>query len=189
MKIGILALQGAAREHRQPLQHLGVSTVDVLDPRDLDGIDALVLPGGENTTLGKLLEKYRLLEPIADAGRRGLPLFGTCAGMILMAKHVNKSQQPRLGLMDIRVERNAFGRQQHSFEADLPVPALGARPFHAIFICAPYIEEAGDGVTPLLRHEGKILLARQGYFLAAAFHPELTDDARLHDYFLCEVAR
>ncbi|MDR3189434.1 MAG: pyridoxal 5'-phosphate synthase glutaminase subunit PdxT [Prevotellaceae bacterium] len=183
-KVGILALQGAVREHRNMLHRLGVETVDVLNPQDLDGISGLILPGGESTTVGKLLIRYGLLTPIAEAGRAGLPIFGTCTGLILLAKHINHSRQPSLGLMNACVERNAFGRQLASFEADMPIPALGGKPFHTIFIRAPYIEKVGEEVTVLLRHEGKILFARQGNLLAAAFHPELTDDTRIHEYFL-----
>jgi 5'-phosphate synthase pdxT subunit len=184
MKIGILALQGAVREHRNMLHRLGADTVDVLYPQDLDGIDGLILPGGESTTVGKLLVRYSLLEPVAQAGRRGLPIFGTCTGLILLAKHINNSDQHRLGLMDVCVERNAFGRQLDSFEADMHIPAIGEKPFHTIFIRAPYIDHAGEGVDVLLRHQDKILFARQGNLLAAAFHPELTDDPRIHEYFL-----
>jgi 5'-phosphate synthase pdxT subunit len=184
MKIGILALQGAVREHRDMLRRLGVETVDVLNPTDLDGISGLILPGGESTTVGKLLVRYGLLEPIAELGRKGLPIFGTCTGMILLSKHINGSEQYRLGLMDTHVERNAFGRQLSSFEADMPIPVLGATPYHTVFIRAPYIDKADRDVTVLLRYQDKILFAEQGNLLAAAFHPELTDDTRVHEYFL-----
>ncbi|MDR0567528.1 MAG: pyridoxal 5'-phosphate synthase glutaminase subunit PdxT [Prevotellaceae bacterium] len=184
MKVGILALQGAVREHRNMLHRLGAQTVDVLNPQDLRGVSGLILPGGESTTVGKLMLRYGLLTPIAEAGRAGLPIFGTCTGLILLAKHINNSSQHTLALMDASVERNAFGRQQASFEADMPIPVLGGKPFHAIFIRAPYIEKVGSGVTVLLRHDEKILFARQGNLLAAAFHPELTDDTRIHEYFL-----
>lgn len=184
MKIGILALQGAVREHRNMLQKLGAKTIDVLTPKDLEGIDGLVLPGGESTTVGKLLVRYNLLEPIIQLGKKGLPMFGTCTGLILMAKDINGSNQYRLGLMDIQVERNAFGRQLASFEADMQIPVLGTAPFHTVFIRAPYIEKVGETVTVLLEYEGKILMAEQANFLVAAFHPELTDDTRLHAYFL-----
>ncbi|MDR1336405.1 MAG: pyridoxal 5'-phosphate synthase glutaminase subunit PdxT, partial [Tannerella sp.] len=167
MKIGILALQGAVREHRNILRRLGVETADVLNPEDLKGIDGLILPGGESTTVGKLLVRYGLLEPVAEAGRKGLPVFGTCAGLILLSKHINGSEQYRLRLMDTQVERNAFGRQPASFEADMSIPVLGDAPFHTVFIRAPYIEKAGKGVRPLLVHEGKILLAEQDNLLAA----------------------
>ncbi len=184
MKIGILALQGAVREHRNVLQQLGVVTVDVLNPSDLEGIDGLVLPGGESTTVGKLLVRYNLLEPIKELGKKGLPIMGTCTGLILLAKHINGSEQHRLGLMDIYVERNAFGRQLDSFEADVPIPVLGTTPFHMVYIRAPYIEKVGEGVKVLLELEDKVLMAEQNNFLVAAFHPELTEDNRLHAYFL-----
>ncbi|MDR2138095.1 MAG: pyridoxal 5'-phosphate synthase glutaminase subunit PdxT [Tannerella sp.] len=184
MKIGILSLQGAVREHRNLLHRLGVETVDVLYPEDLHGINGLILPGGESTTAGKLMVRYGLLEPIADLGRKGLPVFGTCTGMILLSKHINRSAQYRLGLMDTYVERNAFGRQLDSFEADMSVPVLGEQPYHTVFIRAPYIEKADENVEVLLRYQGKIIFARQDKLLATAFHPELTDDTRVHEYFL-----
>jgi 5'-phosphate synthase pdxT subunit len=184
MKIGILALQGAVREHRDMLHRLNVETVDVLNPDDLNGIDGLILPGGESTTVGKLLVRYNLLEPIAGLGRRGLPIFGTCTGLILLSKHINNSDQHRFGLMDTYVERNAFGRQPASFEADMLVPVLGDIPFHTVFIRAPYIDKVEDNVKVLLSFHDKILFARQDNLLAAAFHPELTDDTRVHEYFL-----
>jgi 5'-phosphate synthase pdxT subunit len=187
MKIGILALQGAVREHRNLLQRLGVETLDVLNPEDLDGINGLILPGGESTAVGKLLVRYNLLEPIAELGRKGLPVFGTCTGLILLSKHINNSEQYRLGLMDTHVERNAFGRQLASFEADMSIPVLGDMPFHTIFIRAPYIERAADNVKTLLSYQDKILFAEQDNFLAAAFHPELTDDTRVHEYFMSKL--
>lgn len=189
MRIGILALQGAVREHRNMLLRLGVETTDVLNPGDLNGIDGLILPGGESTTMGKLLVRYDLLNPLSEAGRKGLPIFGTCTGLILLSKHINNSDQQRLGLMDTCVERNAFGRQADSFEADMPIPALGDEPYHTVFIRAPYICRAEQGVEVLLSYEGKILFARQDNFLAAAFHPELTDDVRVHQYFLSYFCR
>jgi 5'-phosphate synthase pdxT subunit len=189
MKIGILALQGAVREHRNMLHRLNVETIDVLNPDDLNGIDGLILPGGESTAVGKLLVRYNLLEPIAGLGRKGLPIFGTCTGLILLSKHINNSEQHRLGLMDTYVERNAFGRQLASFEADMPTPVLGDRPFHTVFIRAPYIEQVDDNVKILLSFQNKILFAQQDNLLAAAFHPELTDDTRIHEYFLNLVTK
>jgi 5'-phosphate synthase pdxT subunit len=184
VKIGILALQGAVREHHNILRRLNVETVNVLNPEDLDGINGLILPGGESTTMGKLLIRYGLLEPIAELGRKGLPVFGTCTGLILLSKHINNSDQYRLGLMDTYVERNAFGRQLASFEADMPINALGDKPFHTIFIRAPYIDRVDDNVKILLTYQDKIMFAEQNNLLAAAFHPELTDDTRIHEYFL-----
>lgn len=184
MKIGILALQGAVREHRNALQALGAETVDVLNPEDLEGIDGLVLPGGESTTMGKLLVRYNLLEPIAELGRKGLPIFGTCTGLILLSKNIKGSDQHRIGLMDTHVERNAFGRQLASFEAQVHIPCLGEKPFHTVFIRAPYIDKVEAGVKVLWEYDGKILFAEQNNFLVAAFHPELTDDTRVHEYFL-----
>ena len=187
MKIGILALQGAVREHRNMLHKLGVEASDVLNPNDLEGISGLIIPGGESTTIGKLLVRYNLLEPIAELGRTGLPIFGTCTGLILLSKHINNSDQYRLGLMDTYVERNAFGRQLASFEADMSIPVLGEKPYHTVFIRAPYIEKTDEGVRSLLIHEGKILFAEQDNLLAAAFHPELTDDTRVHEYFVQKI--
>ncbi|GHT02646.1 pyridoxal 5'-phosphate synthase subunit PdxT [Bacteroidia bacterium] len=189
MMIGILALQGAVREHRNMLNRLGAETVDVLYATDLIGLDGLVLPGGESTTTGKLLERNNLLEPIADLGREGLPIFGTCTGMILLSKHIIGSEQQRLGLMDTYVERNAFGRQLASFEADMSIPVLGEKPFPCVFIRAPYIEKVEANVKPLLGYDSKILFAEQDNLLAAAFHPELTDDGRVHQYFLQKITR
>ncbi|MDR1170590.1 MAG: pyridoxal 5'-phosphate synthase glutaminase subunit PdxT [Prevotellaceae bacterium] len=187
MKIGILALQGAVREHRCMLRRLDVDAVDVLNPGDLDGINGLILPGGESTTVGKLLVRYNLLEPIAELGRKGLPIFGTCTGLILLSKHIVNSEQRCLGLMDTYVERNAFGRQLASFEADMHIPVLGDQPFHTIFIRAPYIYRVENNVEILLSFQDKILFAEQDNFLAAAFHPELTEDTRVHEYFLSKI--
>jgi 5'-phosphate synthase pdxT subunit len=189
MKIGILALQGAVREHRDMLHRLDAETVDVLNPQDLEGIDGLILPGGESTTVGKLLVRYGLLEPIAEQGRKGLPIFGTCTGLILLSKHINNSAQYRLGLMDTYVERNAFGRQLASFEAGMSIPVLGEEPFHTVFIRAPYIDRVDAGVRVLLGYEDKILFVEQENFLATAFHPELTQDTRIHEYFIRLIRR
>ncbi len=187
MKIGILALQGAVREHRVALQKLGCETVEIIDPKDLDGIDGLILPGGESTTMGKLLIRYNLLNPIIELGKKGLPIFGTCTGMILLSKHIIGSDQPSFALMDTYVERNAYGRQLQSFEADIHIPVLGEKPLHAVFIRAPYIEKAERNVEVLLTLENKILFAKQDNLLACAFHPELTDDTRMHEYFLSMI--
>ncbi|AEG13658.1 Glutamine amidotransferase subunit pdxT [Desulfofundulus kuznetsovii DSM 6115] len=184
MLIGVLALQGAFREHQEMLAALGVESRQVRKPEQLEGINGLIIPGGESTTMGKLLHDYHLFEPIRQKALQGMPVFGTCAGLILLAREIVGSAQPRLGLVDMVVERNAFGRQVESFEVDLDVPVLGEKPLRAVFIRAPYIVSVGPGVEVLARYGDKIVLARQGNFLACAFHPELTDDTRLHRLFL-----
>jgi 5'-phosphate synthase pdxT subunit len=184
MRVGVLALQGAFREHQKALESCGVETEQIRKPEQLDRISALVIPGGESTTMGKLLIEFNLFEPVKKFGEQGLPIFGTCAGMILLAKEIAGSNQPRLGLMDITVERNAYGRQVDSFEADLDIPVLGDKPFRAVFIRAPYILNVDNNVEALTSFDQKIIFARQGRFLAAAFHPELTGDLRVHRYFL-----
>ncbi len=186
MLIGVLALQGAFREHEKMIRSLGedIQTRQVRLPGQLEGLEGLVIPGGESTTMGKLMISYGLLEPIRDLALRGMPVFGTCAGLILLAGDISGSDQPRLGLMDMLVERNAFGRQVDSFETYLPVSCLGPEPFRAVFIRAPYIMEAGPGVEVLAVYGKKIVCARQGVLLAAAFHPELTGDNRMHRYFI-----
>lgn len=191
MRAGVVAAQGAFREHRLALEQCGCRTVEVRLPEQLNGLDALVLPGGESTAIGKLLQEYGLLEPLVSLGRDGLPIYGTCAGMVLLARAVTgglASGQPLLGLMDITVRRNAFGRQRESFEAELSIPVLGASPYRGVFIRAPYVEEAGEGVEVLATFMDKPVMVRQGKLLATAFHPELTPDLRLHQYFLHQVA-
>lgn len=189
MNIGVLALQGDFLEHIQALKRLGVTGVEVRLPRDLEGLDGLIIPGGESTTIGKLAEQYGLIEPIRQLAA-GKPIWGTCAGAIFLSKDIHRPQ-PLLRLMDIVVERNAFGRQVDSFEADLDLPVLDpagngqSRPFHAIFIRAPLIERVGEGVEVLAKlSDGRIVAARQNNLLATSFHPELTSDDRLHRYFL-----
>jgi 5'-phosphate synthase pdxT subunit len=182
MKVGVLALQGAVAEHERMLAAVGAEPVQVRRPEHLDGVSGLVIPGGESTTIGLLMEEYGLMEVLRE-GR--LPIFGTCAGAILLAKDIAHSTQPRLGLMDVRIVRNAFGRQRESFEADLEVRGIGT--VHGVFIRAPYVEEVGPGVEVLAQWEGKVVLWRQGPFLASSFHPELTDDPTLHRYFLESV--
>ncbi len=188
MRIGVLALQGDFHEHVQSLRRLGVQGAEVRLPGDLHGLDGLIIPGGESTTIGKLAVTYGLLDAIRQFGREHA-IWGTCAGAIFLAKEAHRPQ-PLLGLMDIVVERNAFGRQTESFEIDLDVPALAragnghARPYHAVFIRAPLIESVGDGVDVLATLDtGRIVAARQGRFLATSFHPELTDDDRFHRFF------
>lgn len=187
MKIGVLALQGAFIEHEKILTQIGVEVAEVRLPQHLEDLDGLIIPGGESTTIGKVAREWGLLEPLRAFAQSGRPLWGTCAGMIFIAKDVvdGKPDQPLLALMDVTVRRNAFGRQVDSFEADLDVPVLDDGPFHAVFIRAPLIERVGEGVEVLSRLEdGAIVAVRQGNLLATAFHPELTDDDRFHRYFL-----
>jgi 5'-phosphate synthase pdxT subunit len=187
MRIGVLALQGAFIEHEKILARIGAETVEVRLPQHLEELDGLIIPGGESTTIGKVARRWGLLEPLCAFARSGRPLWGTCAGMIFIAREVvdGKPDQPLLALMDVTVRRNAFGRQVDSFEADLDVPVLGKEPFHAVFIRAPLIEQVGNGVEILAKLEdGAIVAVQQGNLLATAFHPELTEDDRFHRYFL-----
>lgn len=186
MTIGVLALQGAFIEHRQALERLGVDTREVRLPEQLEGLSGLIIPGGESTTIGKLAVTYGLIEPIRAKAAGGWPVWGTCAGMILLARDIGALAQPLVGLMDVTIRRNAFGRQVESFETLLDVPELGGgAPFRAVFIRAPAIERVGPGVQVLARlSNGTIVAARQGNLLATAFHPELTDDLRFHQYFV-----
>jgi pyridoxal 5'-phosphate synthase pdxT subunit len=185
VKIGVLALQGAFREHRVMLEErCRVEAVEIRKPAELDAVSGLILPGGESTTIGKLMVEGGLLDKIRERAAAGMAIYGTCAGMIMLAKDIVGSDQPRLGLMDITVRRNAFGRQRESFEADLSVPEFGAEPVRAIFIRAPYIEKAGPQVRVLAAVGEHIVIARQGNFLTTAFHPELTKDDRIHKYFV-----
>ncbi|NDJ79018.1 MAG: pyridoxal 5'-phosphate synthase glutaminase subunit PdxT [Chloroflexi bacterium] len=187
MKVGVLALQGAFIEHEKTLRALGVEPVEVRLPEQLSDLDALIIPGGESTTIGKLAVRFDLLEPLR-AFAQTKPVWGTCAGMIVLAKDIGRDQ-PLLGVIDITVNRNAFGRQVDSFETNLSVPELGADPFHAVFIRAPLVTGVHDGVQVLARlGDGGIVAVRQGHWLATAFHPELTPDDRFHRYFLGEVA-
>jgi 5'-phosphate synthase pdxT subunit len=183
--IGVLALQGDFREHREVLQRMGSDVREVRLPRDLDGLDGLIIPGGESTTIVRLMHSSGLLEPLRKLASDGFPMWGTCAGMILLAKRLDETGMPALQAMDITVRRNAFGRQVDSFEADLSIPALGDDPFHAVFIRAPIIEEVGPAVEVLARlADGTPVAARERRLLATAFHPELTSDIRLHRLFL-----
>ncbi len=184
MRIGVLALQGAFREHIDALRKLGVETVEVRLPGQLEGLDGLIIPGGESTAIGKLAVKYGLQDAIRRYVKAGHAVYGTCAGMIMLSKDVGRDQ-PLLSLMDIKVERNAFGRQLDSFETDLEIPALGDEPFPGVFIRAPRIESVGDDVEVLAKLEnGTPVAAREGNMIVTAFHPELTDDLRWHRYFL-----
>lgn len=188
MKIGVLALQGDFAEHIVMLKKLGVETVEVRLPEHLKGLDGLIMPGGESTTIGKLAVAYNLMEPLRTFGQRHA-IWGTCAGAIFLSKDVQRNQ-PLLGLMDIRVVRNAFGRQVDSFETDLDITELkkataSDAPYHAIFIRAPIIESVhGDTKVLCALNDGRIVAAQQGHLLATSFHPELTNDTRFHEYFL-----
>jgi len=188
MKIGVLALQGAFLEHIQVIHRLGAAAVEVRLPADLDNLDGLIIPGGESTTILKLMHTNNLFEPLRKMIESGLPVLGTCAGMICLAKRISNSQESvlePLALMDIDVRRNAFGRQVDSFEVDLPVPVLGDKAYRAVFIRAPLIEKVGQGVQVLARlDDGTIVAARQDNMLVTSFHPELTEDLRFHKYFL-----
>lgn len=189
LRIGVLALQGAFFEHVKMLEQLGVEGREVRLPADLEDLDGLIIPGGESTTIGKLATLYGLMDPLRDFARRA-PVWGTCAGMIFMAREIGRDQ-PLLGLMDIRVERNAFGRQVDSFETDLEIAGVSDNDdgFHAVFIRAPRLVKAGDGVEILARLEdGTAVAARQDQWLVTSFHPELTDDLRLHALFARMVA-
>ncbi|MCC7165545.1 MAG: pyridoxal 5'-phosphate synthase glutaminase subunit PdxT [Anaerolineae bacterium] len=187
MKIGVLALQGAFREHVEMLRGMNVDAIEVRLPEQLIEVEGLIIPGGESTTIGKIATQYGLIEPIREMVAQGKPVWGTCAGMIVLAKDVGM-RQPLVGVMDVTVKRNAFGRQVDSFETDLNIPAIqngDPAPFHAIFIRAPFIESVGEGVQVLAQLEnGTIVAARQGNLLVTSFHPELTRDARFHEFFL-----
>jgi len=186
-RVGVLALQGDFKEHLAVLGRIGAAGVDVRRASQLDEVDALIIPGGESTTIGKLAQLYGITERIRERAAEGMPVWGTCAGAIFLAKRVPGRPQPLLGLMDIAVERNAFGRQVDSFEADLRIEPIGDEPFHAVFIRAPKITAAGPSVEVLGRLEdGTVVAAREGRLLATSFHPELTGDGRFHRYF-CEL--
>jgi 5'-phosphate synthase pdxT subunit len=209
MKVGVLALQGAFREHIEMLRRMKVEAVEVRLPEQLKGLDGLIIPGGESTTIGKIATQYGLIEPIREMVAQGKPVWGTCAGMIVLARDVGMQghsgmKQPLVGVMDVQVKRNAFGRQVDSFETDLDIPAINngdsdsksagdgrpAQPFHAIFIRAPLMEAVGKNVEVLARLEdGTIVAARQGNLLATSFHPELTRDPRFHRYFVNQMGK
>jgi 5'-phosphate synthase pdxT subunit len=186
VKVGILALQGAVREHAQVLTELGADPVEVRAPEHLAAVDAIVMPGGESTTMSMLLESSELFDPLGERLRAGLPALGTCAGLILLAAEVTdgRPDQRSFGVLDVTVRRNAFGRQLDSFEADLDVAGLAGGPFPAVFIRAPVVERAGNDVDVLATVDGAPVLCRQGPVLAAAFHPELSGDLRLHQLFV-----
>ena len=182
--VGVLALQGAFREHVAAVTRLGATAREVRQLKDIDGIDALIIPGGESTTMGKLLNEWNMLEPLRQRILDGMPVYGSCAGLILLCRDIENSDQPRLGVLDATVRRNAFGRQVDSFETALTIPEVGADPIPAVFIRAPVITGVGAGVTVLAEVNGQAVAVRQNNILATSFHPELTPDTRMHSYFL-----
>jgi len=182
--IGVLALQGDVVEHIASLEAAGARAIAVKTQADLDKVDGLVIPGGESTTVMKLLDRFGLHAPIRSRVKMGMPLWGTCMGMIVAAHDVADMNQPTLDLIDITVRRNAFGRQNDSAEVDLPIEVLGAQPFPAIFIRAPWIERVGPSVELLAERDGHGVMVREGNVLGTSFHPELTNDPRVHAYFL-----
>ena len=188
IKVGVLALQGAVREHIQIMDKLGVEAISIKRKEQLADVDGLIIPGGESTAIGKLLRQYDLREPILDLHTKGKPILGTCAGLILISKHITENSEPYLPLLDVTVQRNAFGRQVDSFEADLPIKGV-AEDFQAVFIRAPLITEIGSDVEVLSTVSDQVVAVRQDNLLGISFHPELTDDARLHAYFLSMVKK
>lgn len=183
MKIGILGFQGAVIEHQQHIEKIGHEAVIVLYPEQLSELDGLILPGGESTTMGKLLRRTGMLEVMQQSILAGLPVWGTCAGMILLAKEIENDEVRHLALMDITVRRNAYGRQIDSFEVEMPIQEIGIEPFPLVFIRAPYITKVGDGVQVLCSVDGHIVAAKEQNMLVTSFHPELTEDSAFHRYF------
>lgn len=183
MKVGVLALQGAVAEHIRSISLAGAEGVLIKKVEQLDGIDGLIIPGGESTTIGKLMRKYDFMDAIRQFSAQGKPIFGTCAGLIVLAERIQGDEEAHLKLMDITVARNAFGRQRESFETDLVVKGIDET-VRAVFIRAPLILEVGAGVEILSTYKDEIVTARQGHLLAASYHPELTDDCRLHQFFV-----
>lgn len=184
MRVGILALQGDVAEHARVIRSCGADAQEVRTPGDLHGVNALIMPGGESTTIGMLMSRYGLDEAIKDRAQEGLPILGTCAGAILLARQASGGRPLLLELMDIGVARNAYGRQRESFETDLSIPEVSASPIHVAFIRAPIIEKVGTGVEVLAEHDGRPVLVRQDCLLAATFHPEILDQSALHRYFI-----
>lgn len=182
MIVGVLGLQGDFREHHRVFSQLGVETRDVRTVEGIDDVDALVLPGGESTTVARLMALYGIDEAIRERGQDGLPLFGTCAGLILLAREVKGGEPQGLGMIDVVVDRNAYGRQVDSFEADLDIKGIGS--LHAVFIRAPKIAECGVNVDVLAEHDGVPVVAREGNVLVSSFHPELIGESRIHEHFL-----
>ena len=182
-RVGVLALQGDVREHMSILESLGVDAVSVKRPDQLGEIDALIIPGGESTTIGKMAVRFGMLEPLRESIGHGLPTYGTCAGMILLASALSDGDQPLIGALDVVVKRNAFGRQNDSFEADLDISGLDD-PFHAVFIRAPWIEKVGAEVDVMATINDHPVMVRQDRIMATSFHPELTGDSRIHQVLL-----
>ena len=187
--IGVLAVQGAVREHQRAIERCGAISVPVRHSQDMEALDGFIIPGGESTTIGKLISDSGLVEAIKRRAIEGMPIFGTCAGLILMSTRVDEDSSNLLGLMDIDAKRNAFGSQVDSFEADITVEKFDPSTYRGVFIRAPWIGRAGAGVSVLARHQEKAVLAEQGSYLVSAFHPELTDDLRMHQYFLKKVKK
>ncbi|MBT2681100.1 pyridoxal 5'-phosphate synthase glutaminase subunit PdxT [Bacillus sp. ISL-35] len=183
VKIGVLGLQGAVREHIWAIEASGADRVVVKRPGQLEEIDGLIIPGGESTTIRRLIDKYGFMDELKKFAADGKPMFGTCAGLILLASDVVGYDEPHIGVMDVKVERNSFGRQRESFEADINISGV-ADNFSAVFIRAPHIVEAGENVEVLAKHNDRIVAARDGQFLGCSFHPELTNDYRLMNYFV-----
>jgi len=186
VKVGVLGLQGAFREHAQALEAAGAEAIIIKKVEQLNEIDGFILPGGESTAMRRLIDKYDFMEPLRQFAQAGKPVFGTCAGLILLAGQVVDREEPHLGVMDITVARNSFGRQRDSFEAALNIKDIG-EDFIGVFIRAPHIVEVGENVEVLAMHNDRIVAARQGQFLGCSFHPELTDDARMAQYFVAMV--
>ncbi len=184
MVIGVLALQGAFREHIRMLKECGVEAVEVRLPSQLEGIAGLIIPGGESTTISKLMVEYGFPEKIKSLAASGLPVYGTCAGLIVLAGRMGGKKQDLLNLIDVDIRRNAYGRQIESREVDIEMPFLGEKPFRAVFIRAPIIEKTGRKVKALACYQDRVVLARQDHILVSSFHPELTNDGRIHRYFL-----
>jgi len=187
LTIGVLALQGAFREHRQMVESLGAACIEVRLPHQLEGLDGLIMPGGESTAIGKLMVKWELLEPIRKLGSEGFPIWGTCAGMIMLCKKILERgkvmEQTKLDLLDATVVRNAFGRQRESFEAEIEIEGFD-EPYNGVFIRAPFVDDFGPDVEVLASIADNPVFVRQGNLLGASFHPELTDDTRVHSFFL-----
>ncbi|CAM3896901.1 pyridoxal 5'-phosphate synthase glutaminase subunit PdxT [Cytobacillus oceanisediminis] len=183
IKVGVLGLQGAVREHVRSIEACDAEAVVIKRKEQLEEVDGLILPGGESTTMRRLIDKYDFMDSLKEFAQSGKPMFGTCAGLILLSNNIIGYDEPHIGVMDVQVERNSFGRQRESFEADLDIAGV-AGDFAAVFIRAPHIVEAGENVEILAKHNDRIVAAREGRFLGCSFHPELTDDHRLTAYFI-----